>query len=81
MLHVNELEDSSLEDIPAKSLMVLQSSDTILDPHAIAAHALNRRSSHVLWLEGFAHGEVLAPQGYEARQRLVEFVNGLDGGG
>ena len=67
------------EDMPAKSLMVLQSADSILDPHAIAAHALNRGNSDVLWLEGFAHGEVLAPQGYEARRRMVEFVQGLDG--
>ena len=71
------------EDMPDKSLVILQSADDILDPGAIARHVLNRggAAADVLWLEGFAHGEVLAPQGFHARQRLVAFVQGLDGPG
>ena len=67
------------EDMPIKSLVVIESFDAILDPHAIAKHVLQRDAGEVLWLEGFAHGEVLAPQGYEARRRLVAFIGGLDG--
>lgn len=67
------------EDMPARSLVVLQSRDAILDPDAIAGHLLARDAADVLWVEGFAHGELLAPQGYEARRRVVNFLGTLDG--
>ena len=67
------------EDMPARSLVVLQSRDAILDPDAIAGHLLARDAADVLRVEGFAHGELLAPQGYEARRRVVNFLGTLDG--
>jgi hypothetical protein len=44
--------------MPKKSLVILPSADDILNPDAIASHVLNRGAANVLWLEGFAHGEV-----------------------
>ena len=67
------------EDMPARALAVIHSRDAILDPDAIATHLLARDAADVLWVEGFAHGEVLAPQGYEARRRVVDFLGALDG--
>jgi len=66
------------EDMPRKSLVVLQSYDAILDADAIAAHLLNRDAADVLWVEGFQHGELLGPQGYEARRRVANFLGALD---
>ena len=66
------------EDMPARSLVVLQSRDELLDAEKIATHLLNRDAADVLWVEGFAHGELLAPQGYEARRRVVRFLETLD---
>lgn len=66
------------EDMPRRSLVVLQSYDAILDPDAIAAHLLNRDAADVLWVEGFQHGELLGPQGYEARRRVANFLGALD---
>jgi|TARA_B110000090_G_scaffold155202_1_gene170527 pimeloyl-ACP methyl ester carboxylesterase len=54
-----------VEDMPRRSLVVLQSYDAILDPDAIAAHVLARDAADVVWVEGFQHGELLGPQGYE----------------
>ena len=67
------------EDLPEKTLMVLQSYDAILDAERIARHALHRESADVLWVEGFSHGEILGPQGFEARKQLLEFIQNLDG--
>jgi hypothetical protein len=64
--------------MPARSLVVLQSRDELLDAEKIATHLLNRDAADVLWVEGFAHGELLAPQGYEARRRVVRFLETLD---
>ena len=64
--------------MPRKSLVVLQSYDAILDADAIAAHLLNRDAADVLWVEGFQHGELLGPQGYEARRRVANFLGALD---
>ena len=66
------------EDMPRRSLVVLQSYDAVLDPDAIAAHLLNRDAADVLWVEGFQHGELLGPQGYEARRRVANFLGALD---
>jgi hypothetical protein len=49
---------SWVQDMPKKSLVILQSADDILNPGAIASHVLNRGAADVLWLEGFSHGEV-----------------------
>jgi len=67
------------EDLPEKTLMVLQSYDAILDAEKIARHALHREAAEVLWVEGFSHGEILGPQGFEARKQLLEFIQNLDG--
>ena len=66
------------EDMPRRSLVVLQSYDAILDPDAIASHLINRDAADVVWVEGFQHGELLGPQGYEARRMVVGFLQTLD---